>query len=542
MDASAIIKGLDAAKAKRQIHERVWKDCFAYTYPIRASGFDGSLINAQQAQERMAALLVDATSTESARDLTANIQGGMTPANSLWFDYEIEGADQDATTWLNESARSLWANIHASNFDSESFDANLDAVVAGWAVLYVTEDEEEGGFVFDEWPLAGCYVSASKSGGRVDTIYHEYQLTVEQTVNEFGRAAVSEMVGKAYDGGKLSDQVKLVHYIYPRSNAQPGAKLARNLPFASCHIEVDSKKLVEESGYHEFPCVVPRWMLIPGSDYATGPVSDALPTIKRLNDLCRMELSAADLAVAGMWIAEDDGVLNPRTVKVGPRKIIVANSVDSMKELKSGADFNVAWTKQDEMRGQIKRMMMADQLPPADGPVKTAYEYSVRLQMLRQALGPIYGRLQSEYLRPLLERCFGLAYRASERMWAAGMPGVFIPPPESVEGKEATIKFISPLARSQRLEDVAAMDEFEMTLLNRAPVRPEDMDIYAWDEADRERAKLKGINGKLIRKPEQVDAIRKARSDAQQAAQQQEMLTPAITEAGKAAGKELATA
>jgi hypothetical protein len=37
-----------------------------------------------------------------------------------------------------------------------------------------------------------------------------------------------------------------------------------------------------------------------------------------------------------MWIAEDDGVLNPRTMKVGPRKVIVANSVDSMKPLDLG--------------------------------------------------------------------------------------------------------------------------------------------------------------------------------------------------------------
>lgn len=542
MDASAIIKGLQADKVKRMPHERVWKDCFAYTYPIRASGFDGNPITAQQAQERMAALLVDATSTEAARDLTASIQGGMTPANSLWFDYEINGADQDAATWLGEASRNLWANIHASNFDSESFEMLLDSVVAGWAVMYITEDEEQGGFVCDAWPIAGCYVRASKAGGGIDTISHEYELTVEQCVNEWGIDAVSEKVRKAYQGGMLTEGVKLVHKIYPRLGGRVDAVLAKNLPFASCHIEVDSQKQLEESGYHEFPCVVPRWMLIPGSDYATGPVSDALPTIKRLNDLSRMELSAAELAVAGMWIAEDDGVLNPRTMKVGPRKIIVANSVDSVKELKSGADFNVTWTMQDKMQAQIKRIMMADQLPPADGPAKTAYEYSVRLQMLRQALGPIYGRLQSEYLKPGLERFFGIAYRASEKMWALGMDGVFSPPPESLEGKEATIKFISPLARSQRLEDVAAMDEFEGVLLNRAAIRPDDMDIYKWDEADRERSKLKGINGKLIRKPEEVEAMRQARQQAQQDAQQEAMAAPALTEAGKAVGKQIANA
>jgi hypothetical protein len=50
-----------------------------------------------------------------------------------------------------------------------------------------------------------------------------------------------------------------------------------------------------------------------------------------------------------MWIAEDDGVLNPRLVKVEPRRIVVANSVDSMKPLLTGADFNVVFTVEERL-------------------------------------------------------------------------------------------------------------------------------------------------------------------------------------------------
>jgi hypothetical protein len=64
-------------------------------------------------------------------------------------------------------------------------------------------------------------------------------------------------------------------------------------------------------------------MKIPGGSYGIGPVYDALPDCKELNETKRMEKAAQDLAISGMWIAEDDGVLNPRTVKVGPRRIIV---------------------------------------------------------------------------------------------------------------------------------------------------------------------------------------------------------------------------
>jgi hypothetical protein len=119
-----------------------------------------------------------------------------------------------------------------------------------------------------------------------------------------------------------------------------------------------------------------------------------------------------------MWIAEDDGVLNPRTVKVGPRRIIV-NSTESMKPLLTGADFNVAFTAEERLQASIRKIMMADQLQPQDGPAMTATEVHVRVALIRQLLGPVYGRFQAEYLQPLVERCFGIAFRA----------GVFLPPP-----------------------------------------------------------------------------------------------------------------
>jgi hypothetical protein len=533
-DATADIRRLDALKALRLEHERVWRDCFDFTYPLRGSGFNGQIISAQEGQQRQAQNIVDITAVDAVRILVSAIMGGMTPANSLWFGLEVTGADTDGVAWLAESSQGLFDNIHGSNFDAAGFEGNLDGVIAGWFVLYVDEDRTAGGLTFEQWPLASCYISASKPGGRVDTISREYQYSVEQAVAAFGLDNLSDGVQKAYKAGAFDTKVAFVQSIYPRKLSVPGARLSKNLPFASCHIEVDSKKQVKESGYHEFPCVVPRWLLIPGSVYAVGPVNDALPAIKRLNELGRMELAAADLAVAGMWIAEDDGVLNPKTVKVGPRKIITANSVDSMKELKSGADFNVTWTIQDKLQAQVRKILMADQLQAQDGPAMTATEVHVRVNLIRQLLGPIYARLQAEYLQPLIERCFGLSYRASERMWAAGLTGVFNPPPnETVAGREFTVRYVSPLARSQKLEEITAMDQFEDRLIVRAELNPEEMDVYLWEDADRERAKALGVPGKLMAKPEAIDAKRKARQEQQDAAQAGAALQPGVEEAGK---------
>jgi hypothetical protein len=536
-DPLQIVRELSSRKSNRLPHEQVWQDCYNFTHPIRGSGFNGQQLDAQQALDKLAFNCVDATATEASRDLTATICGGMIPANSLWFELEMRGIDDEGNTWLGESSRALWSNIHSGSFDSESFECNLDGVVAGWFVQFVDVDKENGGFMFEQWPLASCYVSASKVGGLIDTIYREYTLTAQQAVDYFGADNLPDSVMRAASGTQSQSPVQFIHAIYPRAVWSPDAAFARNMRFASCHVHVDSKRLCKESGFRDFPCIVPRWTRIPGSEYATGPVNDALPTIKRLNYLATLEMAAADVAVSGMWKAVDDGVLNARTLKIGARKVVVMADPDSLQPLSTGANFQVNWTMQDKLQGQIKRILMADALPPADGPAKTAYEYQVRLQMLRQALGPIYGRLQSEWLKQLVELCFNLAYRASEIFWAQGQPGIFNPPPESVRGREFSVKFTSPLARSQKREDIGAMDEYENRLIAKAQVRPSDMDVYDWEEADRERAKLMGLHGSLIRSAEDIQAMRDDREEAQQQEQLKQAIAPGVETASIELGK-----
>uniref|UniRef100_UPI0033413D52 portal protein n=1 Tax=Methylibium sp. TaxID=2067992 RepID=UPI0033413D52 len=449
-DAATLLRRLEQLKAERVPHDRTYRDCFLYVDPIRADGFMQSDMTPEQIQQQRA-LVVDSTAIDSTRMLASAIMSGLVPSNARWFALDTGQESDDERRWLDGAATTLWENIHNSNFDAEGFEASLDIIGGGQFVLWIDEDRERGGLSFTQYHLAACYLSSTRADGRPDTLYRPYSLTAEQAVQEFGAEKVSDKVREA--ATKQPDhRFDFLHATYPRPNAKPGAVMAKNLPWASFHVEVGSKRIVRESGYHECPFVAPRWKRAKaGSPYGVGPVADALPDIKTLNELVRMELAAADLAVAGMWIAQDDGVLNPRTIKVGPRKVIVANSTDSMKPLLTGSDFNVSFTVKAELQRAIRKVLLSDQLQPQDGPAMTATEVHVRVNLIRQLLGPVYGRLQAEWLRPMIERCFGLAFRA----------GVFQPPPESLQGREFSVRYVSPMARAQKLEDVSAMDRFE---------------------------------------------------------------------------------
>ncbi|WP_416328965.1 portal protein [Raoultella planticola] len=528
--AVRLIKRVDSLKAARQVHESVWRECYDYTYPLRGAGLSETVLDAQSAKSKVAKLL-DGTATDSARMLASALMSGMTPANAQWLNLDSELLPDDAAAWLSTCATLVWENIHAANFDAEGYESNLDVVCAGWFVLYIDEDRDEGGLSFQQWLISQCYVASTRRDGIVDTIYRCYQLTAAQAVKEFGEKNVSEKIRKAAREAP-DDKFEFMHCIFPRETYVANARLAKNLRFASYNIEVSGKRIVRESGYHEFPCCVPRWMKIPGTSYGIGPVYDALPDCKELNETKRMEKAAQDLAIAGMWIAEDDGVLNPRTVKVGPRRIIVANSTDSMKPLLTGADFNVAFSAEDRLQASIRKIMMADQLQPQDGPAMTATEVHVRVALIRQLLGPVYGRFQAEYLQPLVERCFGLAYRA----------GAFPPAPESLQDANFNVRYISPLARAQQLENVTAIERLGANVANLAQVATEVTDLIDADEATRVIADALGVPAKVIRTSDAVGKLRQQRQQAQQNQAGQALMMQAGSEAATTAGQQVGTA
>lgn len=531
-NAAAILKQHESLKTQRASQvENVWRDCFDYTFPLRGNGlFGNSTETADSAQAKQAKLL-DSTAADSANILASAIQAGLTPANSLWFGIDVGNESDEEKRWLEDSATLLWENIHMANFDAEAFECCLDICCAGQFALFIDEDRERGGLIFHQWSLATVYVSSTRADGRIDIVHREYELTALQAVTEFGDTHVSERIRKSALETP-DEKFTFVHAIYPRKPYVVGAKFAKNLPIASCHIEVATKTEVRVSGYHEMPVIVPRWLRVPNSIYAVGPMYAALPNVRQLNELKALELASADVAVSGMWVAVDDGILNARTIKFGPRKVIIAADTDNLKPLQTGANFQLSQEMTAQLQSAIRKVMMADQLQPQDGPQMTATEVHVRVDMIRQLLGPIYGRLQAEYLKPLVERCFGLAYRA----------GIFAPPPESLLGREFSVRYVSPMARAQKGEEVAAIEQTLFAAGQLAPLVPTVMDQFDIPEAMKLIAEGKGAPSKIMRKPEEVAAIQKQRADAAQQAQQQQAALQTQQAGAEAAVKQAAAA
>lgn len=510
MDEAAIVKKIDQLKGERlQTIDQTRRESYDVTLPIRGVGYSlgqqnaaSNLSNANAKKANM----YDSTAPDCVDILASFIVSNIIPSNIRWFDLDVEHNPELRVPWLDKAADLIWREIHASNFDSAVFEGMIDLIIAGDFVLFTGYDD---GLYFELWEGSTCYFECSKKGGMVDSLYREFTMTAAQAIKKFGADALPERI-------KLSttnEPIIFVQGIYPRKEGKMGAP-KENKPYASCYVLKEGSIAVEESGFEEFPLAIPRWSVIPNSPYATGPVYKCLPAIKTLNTAQKFALQNAEMAICGMWGAVDDGVLNTGSIQVGPRKVMVMAEQGNLFPLTSGGDFNITEAMISHMQDEVRRVMMVDQLKIPDQQGTTATEINYRMDILRQIVGPIFGRLQSELLQMVVRRCFGLLMRE----------GVLPPlPPELQDIKGLAIRYVSPLARSQRNIEINAINEYESYLGMSAQMDPEVLDNYDFDEAAKIKANLKGIPAVLIRKDSKIKEIRDGRAQAQQQMQQQAM-------------------
>ncbi len=533
LDAQKYCARFGQLKMARAIHESHWADCYKYGAPERQQNFSSTQSNQSQRQDDRINLY-DSTASDSVQVLVSMIMNGVTPSNAIWFKAQPDGVDDlsvltEGERWLEDVCQFMWRNIHAANFDSESFETITDVVTAGWGVLYTDIDREAGGgYVFESWHPGNCFIGSTRADGLINTIYREHEMTAEAMVNTYGEDNCHHTV---VEQAKTAPDTKftLLHVIQPRKSKGAG-QIDKDMPFASTHLDFSNKHILKESGYHEFPCSIPRLRRLPNSVYGNGQMSIALPDAKMANELMKTTINSAELQLGGMWIAQDDGVLNPHTVKIKARHIIIANDVNSMKRLDDGANFQIADYLLQNLQGGIRRKLMADQLPTIGTQQMTATEIHTRVELIRQMLGPMYGRLQTEYLQTILDRCFGLALRA----------GALGNPPEELQGRNLSFKFVSPMARSQRMEEVMATEQYVMSMSNMAAVKEDILDNVDFDAVAVITGTGRGVPQNIMRTADEVQQFRQAKQEAQEKQAQAQQQAAMMDKAGDALAKGMA--
>jgi len=315
---------------------------------------------------------------------------------------------------------------------------------------------------------------------------------------------VSDKVKTALEK-KPDQKFTLVQAIFPRDSklvkGEEGKRVSKTMPIASYTIESNSKHILKESGFEEFPCVVSRFKKIPDSHYGLGMGSMVISDAKTANQIMKLSLQTAELNLGGLWISQHDGVVNPNTLRIRPNAIIAANSV-----------------------AKIKRTLMSDALSDNRAQPLTATEVQARVQVYRNQLGSIFSRMQSEYLQVLLERTWGLAMRSGV------LPSA---PEELMQASRISFNFINPMAASQKLEWVTAIQNLMLNVSQMAQIDQTVMDNLNLDAMVQVMADALSVPVEAIRTDEEIAELRQAKQEQQQAMQEQQQQQALMSQVGQ---------
>lgn len=439
-----IIKRAEVAQRKKDLFEDLYRDAYEFALPQRQlyGYWEGNSVG-----NKKMARVFDSTAINSTQRFANRLQSGIFPPQRKWcrlepgLDIPYEKRSQ-AQAILDLYGEKMFAVLKQSNFDIAMGEFLLDLSV-GTACMLVQPGDDVQPINFIPVPM---FLVSYEEGanGQVDKVYRRMRMKGESITQQWKDAELPIEVKQRIDN-KPTDEVELLE-----------ATVFDPVRGDWCYHVID-KASKEEIVYRRMkgsPWVISRYMKVAGEVYGRGPLLTALPDIKTLNKTIELLLKNASLAVAGVYTAADDGVLNPQTVKIVPGAVIpVARNGgpqgESLRALPRAGDFNVSQIVINDLRQNVKRVLLDESLPPDNMSARSATEVVERMKELAQNLGSAFGRLINETMVPLVGRILQV-------MDEKGL----IDLPLQVNGLEVKVSPVSPLAMAQNMEEVNAIIQY----------------------------------------------------------------------------------
>ena len=514
-----LLKRFDRLSAQRQNWETHWQEVADYMMPRKAD-----VTKLRSRGDKRTELIFDSSPLQAVELLAASLHGMLTNPSTPWFSLKFKEDEMDnedeAKEWLESATETMYAAFNKSNFQQEIFELYHDLITFGTAAMYIEEDEDDI-LKFSTRHINEIYI-AENDKGRIDTVYRKFRLSVRAAVQQFGQG-LSQKIDTIHAKDPY-EEVEIVHAVYPRSDFNPKKQDKKNMPFESVYMEYSSGDELSVSGFREFPFVVPRYLKASHEIYGRSPAMTALPDVKMLNEMSKTTIKAAQKQVDPPLLVPDDGFILPVRTVPGGLNFYRSGTRDRIEPLNIGANNPLGLNMEQQRRESIRAVFYVNQLMMQQGPQMTATEVIQRNEEKMRLLGPVLGRLQSELLKPLIDRVFAVLLRNNMLPQA----------PEFLSGRDVEIEYVSPLAKAQKsteLQSIMRAIEILGSLSNVAPV----FDHINMDKLVRHLASIVGVPQKILKPQNQINAEREQAQQEQTQMQQMQQLQQVAEAGGKVA-------
>ncbi len=478
----------------------------------------------------------DPTATFAVRVCAAGLMSGLASPSRPWFkmktslkDFEPDAAGR---AWMDDVESRVYTVLASSNFYNAFAQECEDEVVFGTAPCIIYEDEKDIIRLYN--PAVGEYYLSSGATFRVDGLYRQFVMTVSQIVDFFGLENCPKDIRLlwAAKGSSLDMERIIAHSIEPNFDIEGCPRIPGNFAWREIYwvYGSGSEFPLSKRGFVEQPFTAPRWATQSNDAYGRSPGMDVLPDVIQLQVMTVRMSEAIEKQVRPPLIADISMKNQPSSILPG--------HVTYTANLGPGTGMRSIYEVNPDIQGlaglilQIENriktglfndlFLMLEQAPNAK---MTAYEVAQKVQEKLQVLGPVIENMITESLKPKLKRIFGILQRK----------GMIPPPPDSMKGVPMDIEFISMLALAQKASATGGLERLAALIGNLVAVYPSIKYIMDEDAYVREFNDLLANPEKILRGPEQVQAMVQQEQQQQAAMAKQNAVAHGVQVAGVAA-------
>lgn len=429
-------RSFDLAKRLRQPWEARWQRLNDLAMPYRTSFFSvGTSRNGVPT-----GTIYDETGAVAVSEFANRLQSGIVPMGLQWARLEwVRDATGAEKQRLAEVQDYLFRSIERSNFEPEMTDTFKDLAGYGVCCIKIEGGDWREPLNFQAIPLSDLWLTPGP-GGRTGDKHVRYRLPAHVVRAQWPNADLPPDFGKNSQG----ENVDVIESWL--------LDMSQTLEAWRWEVHVGEKLLAsgEAAGQGSCPYVVGRWEKAAGEIYAVGQGMQALPAMEVVNEAVRLILANAEMALSGMWQAEDDGVTNPYAIELIPGTIVpIAPGSRGLQPLQfPGTKLDLGGLVLDQQRQAIRKALYNEQLGPRQGTPPTAFEVSERLAELARQIGPSYGRVWQEMVVPMLARIL----RVLKQDGRISLP--------ILDGRKLRVVATSALVRSAASQEMRRVNEW----------------------------------------------------------------------------------
>lgn len=393
-NADELIRLTDRVFSKKLGLDSLWQRLAEEFYPERAD-----FTRVRSEGEEFAENLFESTPAQNRRELAYAMGSLMRPPAKKWFKMKPRDAKlrtDQAMMWLGNANDEMRSLIYSgkSRWQASLQEGDNDVIAFGNAVHSMTEGPaRDRSIIYETHHLRDCAWQEDRTRA-VNWLARKFKLALRNWEATFPGVPMDEKHVRIREKDPFHE-VDITHVAMASDKYDPmSAKLKKaNKPFMSVYICPESRKIVREGGYMEFPYLVRRWNLRHGSPYGYSPASMiGLIDARVLQAQSRVILDAGEFSARPPMLARDE-VIGEAQIYAGAVNYISSEYDerlgDAIRPIEMGQNLGIGLEMKQDTRQLLAAAFFLNKLTLPSDKDMTAYEVGERISEYIRSIGPV---------------------------------------------------------------------------------------------------------------------------------------------------------